>query len=208
MSWTAYPASPKGIVGHVDCTIAYPEDGGDHTDPGPSFPWDVFLDLVREEMETDDMTKTELTEWMTDWAQSPAGREALAVAVLTHDPGAGTDGKVKAGGVENPDKADPNRTFGPAYALNRAVVGATVAYQVRDQISSLADAVAAIAKNVAADDADLPAILEAIHQARAAGVTDVLDGLTAAGRSDADIAAALRATLGDRAAAVAALLAG
>lgn len=57
--WTGYPAGPKGIVGHVDCTRAYPEDGGDHTDPGPDFPWDVFLDLVRAELEEDDMPSTD-----------------------------------------------------------------------------------------------------------------------------------------------------
>lgn len=39
-------ARPKGIVGHIDVTYAYPEDGGDHTDPGPSFPWDVLLERV------------------------------------------------------------------------------------------------------------------------------------------------------------------
>lgn len=60
-AWTNYPDGPKGIVGHVDCTRAYPEDGGDHTDPGTGFPWDIFLDLVREELapppppEVDDM---------------------------------------------------------------------------------------------------------------------------------------------------------
>jgi hypothetical protein len=49
-AWTEFPNGPKGIVGHVDCTGAYPEDGGTHTDPGPAFPWDVFLDMVRAEM--------------------------------------------------------------------------------------------------------------------------------------------------------------
>lgn len=40
-------AGQRGICGHADITRAYPEDGGDHTDPGPAFPWDVFLDRVR-----------------------------------------------------------------------------------------------------------------------------------------------------------------
>lgn len=39
-------ARPKGFAGHVDITQAFPEDGGDHTDPGPAFPWDVFLGYV------------------------------------------------------------------------------------------------------------------------------------------------------------------
>jgi N-acetylmuramoyl-L-alanine amidase len=41
---------PKGIVGHVDCTQAYPEDGGTHTDPGKDFPWDLFLAAVAREL--------------------------------------------------------------------------------------------------------------------------------------------------------------
>lgn len=49
-AWVDFPNGPKGIVGHVDCTYAYPEDGGDHTDPGTEFPWDVFFDMVRAEL--------------------------------------------------------------------------------------------------------------------------------------------------------------
>jgi hypothetical protein len=45
--YTANSAGPRGIVGHVDITRAYPEDGGDHEDPGPEFPWDVFLPMVQ-----------------------------------------------------------------------------------------------------------------------------------------------------------------
>lgn len=40
-------AGAKGFCGHVDITYAYPEDDGDHTDPGPRFPWAEFLALVR-----------------------------------------------------------------------------------------------------------------------------------------------------------------
>ena len=52
-AWTEFPNGPKGIVGHVDCTNAYPEDDGDHTDPGKDFPWDVLLGLIQDEMEED-----------------------------------------------------------------------------------------------------------------------------------------------------------
>ncbi len=38
-------AGKKGIVGHVDVSKAYRRT--DHHDPGPNFPWDHFLDLVR-----------------------------------------------------------------------------------------------------------------------------------------------------------------
>ena len=47
-SWYQYPAGPRGICGHVDITRAFPEDGGDHTDPGTGFPWDIFLDRVQQ----------------------------------------------------------------------------------------------------------------------------------------------------------------
>jgi len=45
----------KGIVGHDTITAAFPQDHGDHTDPGSRFAWTTFLDLVRE----DDMTPEE-----------------------------------------------------------------------------------------------------------------------------------------------------
>lgn len=36
-------AGVKGICGHVDITYAFPQDRGNHTDPGTAFPWDVLL---------------------------------------------------------------------------------------------------------------------------------------------------------------------
>jgi hypothetical protein len=47
-AWYQFPGGPKGFVGHVDVTYAYPEDGGDHTDPGAQFPWDVLLSRVQQ----------------------------------------------------------------------------------------------------------------------------------------------------------------
>lgn len=38
-------AGSPGITSHVDCRDAWHRDT--HYDPGPHFPWDVFLDLVR-----------------------------------------------------------------------------------------------------------------------------------------------------------------
>lgn len=61
-AWYSYPNGPKGFVGHVDVTNAYPEDGGDHTDPGPEFPWDVLLSRVEQFMTgEDDMTPLQNT---------------------------------------------------------------------------------------------------------------------------------------------------
>ncbi len=43
-TWNNYPHAPGGICGHVDITNAFE---GDHTDPGPQFPWDAFEQLVQ-----------------------------------------------------------------------------------------------------------------------------------------------------------------
>lgn len=40
----------KGFCGHWDITRAFPQDRGSHTDPGANFPWDVFIDLVQDEL--------------------------------------------------------------------------------------------------------------------------------------------------------------
>lgn len=105
--WTEFPAGPKGIVGHVDCTNAYPEDGGDHTDPGKDFPWDIFLDLVRAELKEDDVaiTADELTKLLrTELASLLTGGLGDVVPRWTND------------GGRVPD-SDPNPTMGPASAL-------------------------------------------------------------------------------------------
>lgn len=41
----ALKAGATGIAGHAECSQAF---GGTHWDPGPAFPWDSFLDRVRE----------------------------------------------------------------------------------------------------------------------------------------------------------------
>lgn len=43
---TQVAAGASGYCGHADITLAFPQDGGDHTDPGTEFPWDVFMGLV------------------------------------------------------------------------------------------------------------------------------------------------------------------
>jgi hypothetical protein len=45
----------KGFCGHVEITYAFPQDNGTHTDPGPTFPWPSFLDLVQYFYEEEDM---------------------------------------------------------------------------------------------------------------------------------------------------------
>jgi hypothetical protein len=38
----------KGICGHADWTVGWPEDGGTHMDPGTHFPYDVLFDDIRQ----------------------------------------------------------------------------------------------------------------------------------------------------------------
>lgn len=47
-------AGQKGICGHVDITAAFPQDNGDHTDPGPTFPWETFIGLVNDYLSGDE----------------------------------------------------------------------------------------------------------------------------------------------------------
>lgn len=81
-AWTDYPRGPKGIVGHVDVTNAYPEDNGDHTDPGDAFPWDIFLEMVRKEMAPVEES---------DMAVTDADAEKIARAVLNAKLGKSTE---------------------------------------------------------------------------------------------------------------------
>lgn len=38
-----WPVTPKGIAAHAD----FGKRGGGHTDPGPEFPWETFIDFVK-----------------------------------------------------------------------------------------------------------------------------------------------------------------
>jgi N-acetyl-anhydromuramyl-L-alanine amidase AmpD len=48
----------KGFCGHWDVTRAFPQDNGTHTDPGSGFPWTAFLDMVRDQLSTEDDVAT------------------------------------------------------------------------------------------------------------------------------------------------------
>lgn len=83
-------AGEKGLCGHVDITIAFPQDGGDHTDPGTRFPWFQFLAIVQAIIEgdtdmalADDMIViTEDTDKAAFGGDQPAGYKASAATLL------------------------------------------------------------------------------------------------------------------------------
>lgn len=41
-------AGHNGFAEHLDATLAWPEDGGTHTDPGPNFPWAKLFARITE----------------------------------------------------------------------------------------------------------------------------------------------------------------
>lgn len=147
-------------------------------------------------LEADDVTKSEFNAWMTEWARSAAGREALARAVLAYDPGKDASGKVPAGGIANPGAdAAGNPTVGAAWALNRAVVASIVGYQIRDRVDHLQAAVDALAK------------AGPVPVGQQVSAQTALDAIGSGGLTPEETAAALRAALGeDRAASVGRLL--
>ncbi|MEV4636883.1 hypothetical protein AB0J80_05960 [Actinoplanes sp. NPDC049548] len=149
-------------------------------------------------LEADDVTKSEFTAWMTEWARSTAGREALARAVLTYDPGKDANGKTRPGGIVNPGAdSSTNPTVGAAWALNRAIVASVLGYQIRDRVDNLQASVDALAKG-----APLPVAQQTTPES-------ALDALDSGELTPEQTAAALRAALGDaRAASVGRLLAG
>jgi hypothetical protein len=146
---------------------------------------------------------------------TPALREALAWAVLAYDPGADKDGDTPNGAVVNMTNPKPgNETVGPATALERAQVAAVVGYQIRDRVDALTALVRSLAELAATeageDDAEMVELRARLDAALAA--VKAVPGLTVgalggAGQSDAEVAAALRAALGDRARPVGQLLA-
>lgn len=130
-------AGGRGFVGHVDCTYAYPEDNGTHTDPGPRFPWADFLALVRAELEDeDDMDATQDARLRNV--------EIYGNAVLTGKDAAGLD----AGGGKV--VTVPNATARKIDALTSAValLDEEVAERLRADLDEIDAALAAVTVEV------------------------------------------------------------
>jgi hypothetical protein len=158
----------------------------------------------------DEMTKAELHAWMDEWVGKSTTRVALTTAVLgTEPPKSGAS--YPPGTILNPDAENfaTNPTLAASTALRDAVVTKSLAYDLRATLSALGPAVAAIAKNVAADDGDLPQILAAIERAKSEIPAGVLAALGDPTLPVEEVATVLRAALGsERAAQVGAVLAG
>jgi N-acetyl-anhydromuramyl-L-alanine amidase AmpD len=183
-AWTEFPAGPKGIVGHVDCTNAYPEDNGDHTDPGAHFPWDVFLNLVRAELNPEEDFMATLSDAEKTRLLFEAKRTHQMIRNIEHLMYA-----LVRGQDSRPTMAD--KETGLTYPATAIAPNIT--------IKQLAARQGITAEQLAAA---LDVVPTAVETAEA-----VLAELADAGRTDDELAAALRAALGDRAPAVGRLLA-
>lgn len=135
----------KGFCGHWDITRAFPQDNGTHTDPGANFPWTQFLDMVRAELEDDDMNAA-------DWTKLQGMIDA-AVAKVAADNTAKVDDilAVKIG-----DKASPNRTVGDVLRDQAKLRGYLVG-DVLDTANAAIPASAPVARQTAAADLALGA---------------------------------------------------
>lgn len=63
-------AGGRGICGHIDVTRAFP-NMGTHWDPGPNFPWDEFLGMVREALAPKPLRNwpVPIPGWFWEWAK-------------------------------------------------------------------------------------------------------------------------------------------
>jgi N-acetyl-anhydromuramyl-L-alanine amidase AmpD len=151
-AWTKFPAGLKGIVGHVDVTNAYPEDGGDHTDPGTGFPWDVFLDLVQTELEIIMPLNEADKKWIdgTVTGRINAAVNALSANIESAISQIPTD--VLA--VKIVDKANPGRTVGDVLRDVAKLRGVLVG-DIKDTANAAIPATAPISRVIAAAEETL-----------------------------------------------------
>jgi hypothetical protein len=139
----------KGFCGHVEITYAFPQDNGTHTDPGPTFPWSQFLDMVRAELEGDmSLTDDDLLKVRT--------QVALGIYDALWSAAKGVD-------VGDPVRV-PYSGVGNAIAVNlRAIVGGAT----EDDIAAAkAEILAALASaGVSLSDAQMAALTKAVVDA-------------------------------------------
>jgi N-acetyl-anhydromuramyl-L-alanine amidase AmpD len=172
-AYTRFPNGPKGFVGHVDCTYAFPEDSGDHTDPGKEFPWDVFLRMVQAELDGDDMP--DVSEIVDGLLNESLGRTGPTVAVSLQD---GYNN-----GVAALKELAALRTAATADAARDAQAAAILA-GMQTALSALASAGGTLTPDQVA------ALTEQVREAARAAGADAVDALT-------DKLESLRQHLGD-----------
>ena len=130
-------AGQRGICGHADITLAFPEDNGSHMDPGAAYPWDVLFDDIRDllnpedDMDLGDTIKagmigadvvSSFAAAGSPWADMSVAR-ALALAQLR---GLEAAKAVRAVGAAVKDYADADRADDTSDAAARAALAGKV----------------------------------------------------------------------------------
>jgi N-acetyl-anhydromuramyl-L-alanine amidase AmpD len=196
----------KGFCGHVEITYAFPQDNGTHTDPGPTFPWADFLDMVQTELEVGGMAEVDLTDAAV---QKIASKISADLNNTTSGIALGTVARSRAAVQDffadafHAAKKNPDSSLGDSVYQAASTGEQQVMRYARDIVQgtvggpvSQADLVAAV---TAAKDETLAAVAN-VDEEVWAKVPD--PNITVAEKADL-----LRAVLGDDAAAVGALLA-
>lgn len=104
-------AGRKGITSHNDLRLAYGVTT--HTDPGPNFPWDVFLQILEDDMAADDVWLYDPNDIKTGVRNQPFSADATT-----------------------------NPTVQARYALERAWYYGHYAYERVGKVAAVVDAVA------------------------------------------------------------------
>lgn len=155
LSPSSLRAGAHGFAGHVDCTNAWPEDGGTHTDPGPTFPWAAVLARIVEIESGDDVSKADVTAGLIEFFARDADSEGKNVT-----------SKI---GRDALDQYVPNPfAGGKTFAWQLQQNTAMGVQRIEAALAALADPV----KLATAVSATLvPAVLAALQAAGATGLT-------------------------------------
>lgn len=115
-------AGAHGFAEHKDATLAWPEDGGTHTDPGPYFPWDKLFARIRAlEMEQDKIMAVTLNEETMEAIAKKVWAHLLNINVS----GVGPANMQPAGGIQRYLSSQHKQTQAQVRAVQADVDGIT-----------------------------------------------------------------------------------
>lgn len=156
-----YDYAPGGICGHADVTRAFPEDGGDHMDPGAEFPWDLFMQRATAFYAGATPTTTQEARMYRVQVQGQSAVYLTNGADRTHLDG-NVNARLEAAGVPLVVVANGNNGFQPAESYLDQVTRFARPQVLDQQALVNAVTVAVGALNVELSDEDLVAITTAV----------------------------------------------
>lgn len=117
-------AGQHGFAEHKDATLAWPEDGGSHTDPGPNFPWAKLFARINE-LEKEALVGTQFSGSTAGSDVEQLDKSAASITVLTPwETGGGNrskvgDGVLNAGVPKGPGAATATNPRVPFWSVIR-----------------------------------------------------------------------------------------